>query len=286
MKKPLNPLQFTSEELRQQAVFRERKMSIQGVQNKLSAVLNAKTQSFDIVDTGGTYILKMQSASYPELPQNEDLTMSLAKTIGLEVPEHGLITGVDNQFTYYIKRFDRLSKHRKLAVEDFAQLTEASRDTKYGSSMEKVALVIQQFCSYPKVEAMKLFKLTVFNFLVGNEDMHLKNFSLITKNGIVAMSPVYDLLNSSIAIGNFKEEIALPIDGKKKNLTKKLFCDYYAKQRLGLNDKVINEILTSIESKLPLWQTMINESALSSKMKLAYLNLLKDRAKCFGWSIF
>jgi serine/threonine-protein kinase HipA len=135
------------------------------------------------------------------------------------------------------KRFDRIGHNKKLALEGFAQLSNEDRHTKYNSSMEKVITVIEKFCTFPKIEFVKLFKLTLFNFLVGNEDMHLKNFSLITKNKKISLSPAYDLLNSTISQKNAKEEIALPIRGRKSNLTKRDFFDYFAVERLGLNPK-------------------------------------------------
>lgn len=142
--------------------------------------------------------------------------MCLAEIVGLEIPVHGLIYSKDNSMTYFIKRFDRIGANKKLALEDFAQLSGEDRYTKYKSSMEKVAAIIESFCTFPKIEFVKLFKLTLFNFLIGNEDMHLKNFSLITRGSKVSLSPAYDLLNSTIAQKNAEEEIALPIRGRKK----------------------------------------------------------------------
>lgn len=213
--KNLSPLDLSADEQRQEAIARVGKMSIQGVQKKLSAKLKIKEGSFEIVDQNGHYILKPQSDIYPELPENEAITMTLAKTIGLEVPVHGLVYSKDNSLTYFIKRFDRIGHNKKLALEDFAQLSGEDRHTKYKSSMEKVIAIIEQFCTFPKIEFVKLFKLTLFNFLVGNEDMHLKNFSLITRDRKISISPAYDLLNSTIAQKNTKEEIALPLKGKK-----------------------------------------------------------------------
>src|SRR5882724_11657416 len=112
-------------------------------------------------------------------------------------------------------------------MEDFAQLSGASRDTKYESSMEKVAKVIDAYCTFPVIEQIKLFQRVLFSFLVGNEDMHLKNFSLITrKTGRVDLSPAYDFVNSTIALPNAKEEMALPIRGKRSNLTRSDIFDY------------------------------------------------------------
>ncbi|HEX4044769.1 MAG TPA: HipA domain-containing protein, partial [Gammaproteobacteria bacterium] len=209
--KNLWPLQLSASEQRMEAIARAGKMSIQGVQTKLSAQLRIKEQHFEIVDKNGHYILKTPSEYFPELPENEAITMSLATTIGLDVPVHGLIYAKDNSMTYFIKRFDRVGHNKKLAIEDFTQLSGLDRNTKYDSSMEKVANIISAFCTFPKVEFVKLFKLTLFNFLIGNEDMHLKNFSLIVRNQIVSLSPAYDLLNSTIAQENSKEEIALPL---------------------------------------------------------------------------
>ncbi|MCC2666105.1 MAG: type toxin-antitoxin system HipA family toxin [Gammaproteobacteria bacterium] len=273
----LLPLPFTAQEQRNEAMARAGKMSIQGVQTKLSALLRVKEQCFEIVDNNGLYILKTQSSLYPEIPENEALTMSLAATIGLDVPVHGLVYAKDNSMTYFIKRFDRLPRNKKIAVEDFAQLSGFDRDTKYGSSMEQVAEIVSKFCTYPKIEFVKLLKLTLFNFLIGNEDMHLKNFSLISKNNIITLSPVYDLLNSTIAINQSIEEMALPIKGRKNNITRNNFLDYYGKQRLKLNEKIIDEIVKSIQVKLPLWHEMIENSFLSEKMKKSYLALLKKR---------
>jgi len=202
----LDALALSAAEQRAEAIAHADKMSIQGVQPKFSALLKIKESRFEVVDQHGQYILKPQSEDYPELPENEALTMSLAAFIGIDIPVHGLVYSKDNSMTYFIKRFDRKGRHNKLAVEDFAQLSQETRDTKYNSSMEKIAKIIMDFCSFPKIEGVKLFKLTVFNFLIGNEDMHLKNFSLITREKIVTLSPAYDLLNTSIAQKNPKEE--------------------------------------------------------------------------------
>ena len=277
--KNLCPLDLSADEQRQEAIARVGKMSIQGVQKKLSAKLKIKEGGFEIVDQKGLYILKPQSDIYPELPENEAITMTLAKAIGLEVPVHGLVYSKDNSLTYFIKRFDRIGHNKKLALEDFAQLSGEDRHTKYKSSMEKVIAVIQQFCTFPKIEFVKLFKLTLFNFLVGNEDMHLKNFSLITKDRKISISPAYDLLNSTIAQKNTKEELALPLKGKKNNLTKNDFLKYFAIEKLGLNQNVIDGIVQEFHQVIPKWQELIGFSFLSQPMQEKYLELLEQRCK-------
>lgn len=273
----LNDLPLTQEEQLREAAIRADKMSIQGVQPKLSAKLNVKDEVFDIVDRGGEYILKPQNNFYPELPENESLTMKLADLIGIEVPISGMIYSSDGKFTYFIKRFDRYGRNKKLSLEDFAQLAGKSRETKYDYSMEKLVTLIDTFCTFPAIEKVKLFRLTIFNFLIGNEDMHLKNFSLITRDNKVELSPAYDLLNTTIVVPKSQEEIALPIAGKKRNLSAKILIDYFAKEKLKLNDTIISQVINKIYSEWNNWEKIINISFLSNEMKENYLGLMRKR---------
>lgn len=273
----LKDLPLTQEEQLREAAIRADKMSIQGVQPKLSAKLNVKDEVFNIVDRGGEYILKPQNNFYPELPENESLTMKLAELIGIEVSLSGMIYSSDGKFTYFIKRFDRYGRNKKLSLEDFAQLAGRSRETKYDYSMEKLVTLIDTFCTFPAIEKVKLFRLTVFNFLIGNEDMHLKNFSLITHDNKVELSPAYDLLNTTIVVPKSQEEIALPLAGKKRNLNAKILIDYFAKERLKLNDTIISQVLNKINTEISNWEKLITVSFLSNEMKEKYLELMKKR---------
>jgi serine/threonine-protein kinase HipA len=275
--KTLTFLDFTAEELRAEAMQRASKMSIQGVQPKLSATLNIKEGAFEIVDKNGRYILKPQHHIFPELPQNEDLTMRLAASIGIEVPLHGLIYSKDGSLTYFIKRFDRKGQKDKIAVEDFAQLSGMIRDTKYNFSMERLVKLIEDYCTFPAIEKAKLLKLVLFNFLVGNEDMHLKNYSIIIRNGKVELSPAYDLLNSSIVLKGDIEEIALALKGKRSNLNRDILVNYFGKERCNLTDKIIERILETIQTELPSWFNLIDISFLSKEMKDKYGELLQKR---------
>ncbi len=273
----LNDLPFTQEEQLKEAASRAVKMSIQGVQPKLSARLKVKEKMFEVVDRYGDYILKPQSNFYPEVPENEDLSMRMAHIAGIEIPLHGLVYSIDGRFTYFIKRFDRYGKKKKRSLEDFAQLAGKSRETKYDFSMEKIVAILDEYCTFPVIERIKLFRLTIFNFLIGNEDMHLKNYSLITRNNKVELSPGYDLLNTTIALPNPQEEIALPLAGKKRNLNSNVLISYWGKERLGLNDKVINQVVSTFTKMWDEWERLINISFLSQKMKGNYLELLNSR---------
>lgn len=275
--KVLRELEYTADEQRIEAFNRASKMSVQGVQPKLSAKLSIKKGEFEIVDTGGRYILKPQHHLYPEMPQNEDLTMRLASEIGLNIPLHGLIWSKDHSLTYFIKRFDRKGQNDKVPTEDFAQLAGMSRETKYDYSMENVVTLIDDFCTFPSIEKLTLFKLTLFSYLTGNEDMHLKNFSIITEEGKVTLSPCYDLVNSTIEYKKQDEEIALPLKGKKKHLTRKVLVDYFGNERCDLTSKSIDKVLETISSAVPKWKELIDISFLSDEMKEKYHHLLETR---------
>jgi serine/threonine-protein kinase HipA len=281
--KSLCDFPLTTEEQRQEAAARADKMSIQGVQPKLSARLSVKESTFKIVDKGGHYILKPQHLLFSEIPQNEDLTMRLAKLVGIGTPLHGMLYSKDGSLTYFIKRFDRVGKIGKISVEDFAQLAGKNRDTKYDYSMEKLIPIIERYCTFPALEKLKLFRLTIFNFLVGNEDMHLKNFSLLRRGAKVELSPAYDLVNTTIAMKNPIEELALPLRGKKRHLQARDFFEYYAKEKMNLTDKSIAQIATAFQKTFPAWEKMIEISFLSKKMKEAYWNLISRRREVLSW---
>jgi serine/threonine-protein kinase HipA len=271
----LKDFPFSAEDQVREAIYRAAKMSIQGVQPKLSVRLNVKKEIFEIVDKGGHYIFKPQTSNYKEVPENEDVTMRLAKLIGIEVPLHGLIYSIDGTMTYFIRRFDRAGR-KKIPVEDFAQLAGENRETKYESSMEQVIKLIEKFCTFPAIEKLKLFNLTLFNYLTGNEDMHLKNFSVIRRDVKVELSPAYDLLNSTIIINSI-EELALPLNGKKNKLKKNDFFKYFAKERLALTQKSIDQTKRQIINAVPKWIDFIQKCFLSDEMKTKYIGLLKER---------
>lgn len=274
----LQDLPYSASDQIFEAAARAPKMSIQGVQPKLSAVLNTRKKGFELVDTGGRYILKPQNPQYRQLPENEDLSMRLAATAGIQVPLHGLVYSKDGSLTYFIKRFDRVGK-KKIAVEDFAQLMGLSRDTKYDASMEKVAQVIDRYCTFPALEKIKLFKLTLVNYLIGNEDMHVKNFSLVTRDGKVELSPAYDILNTTMVLAAPAEEIALTVKGKKRKLDANILIDYFGKRRLGLNLKSVSAVMDELTQAMPSWKRLIDVSFLPDAMKTKYRQLLKARSE-------
>jgi len=273
---------YSAAEQRREAQALASKLSIQGIQPKLSAALDIKGAVFKIVDRGGRYILKPQVPDFRHLPENEDLTMRLAAVVKVSAPLHGLVYSKDESLTYFIRRFDRRGQKDKIHVEDFAQLSGESRDTKYESSMEKVAKIIDQYCTFPAIEKVKLFKRTLFSFLAGNEDMHLKNFSIIVDDNRVRLSPVYDLVSSTILLANPKEELALPLNGKKRSLTRTDLFQYFARRCLGMSGAAIDDVEREFRGAPPLWEPLIDRSFLPKADRKRYLDLVRDRMARIG----
>ena len=273
---------YSAAEQRRQAILQAGKISIQGVQPKLSARLSIVDEIFEIVDKDGRYILKPQHADYPELPENEDLSMKLAGLVGITTPLHGLIYSSDDSMTYFIKRFDRAGQKDKLAVQDFATLTGKDRETKYDSSIERLLQALD-YCTFPLVEAVEFYRRLLFNYLIGNEDMHLKNWSLITTHGKTELTPAYDYLSTTVAFralgipANEIEETALPLSGKKKKLTRELWIDYLAGERLQLNKRVINGILSDFAGTISKWEHLISRSFLTRELQGLYCEIIQSR---------
>lgn len=280
--KHLEPLGYSYEEQLKEVRRRSDKMSIQGVQPKVSAVLKLKDSSFALVDRGGRFILKPNPLAYEEVPANEALTMSMAAAVGIEVPVHGLLRAQDDSWVYFVKRYDREGRSGKVHVEDFAQLSSLTRETKYDSSLERVVQLVDEFCTFPAIEKLKLAKRLLFCFLTGNEDMHLKNFSVWVRDGVVSLTPAYDLLNSTLVLENAKEESALPLHGKKKKLTKKLWLDYFCQELLKLSEVQVAKIVQDLREAMPAFDRLIERSLLSEERQLGYRKIVFERAKRLG----
>jgi serine/threonine-protein kinase HipA len=280
--KHLEPLDYSYAAQLKEVRRRSDKMSIQGVQPKLSAVLKLKDSSFALVDRGGRFILKPNPLAYEEVPANEALTMRMAAEAGIEVPAHGLLRAKDASWVYFVKRYDRVGRTGKVHVEDFAQLSGATRETKYDSSLEQVVRLLEQFCTFPAIEKPKLAKRLLFCFLTGNEDMHLKNFSVWMQDGVVSLTPAYDLLNSTLVLENAKEESALPLRGKKRKLNKELWLNYFCKERLQLSEGQIDSVVKDLKEALPEWDRLIGQSFLSVECQMGYRTILYERANRLG----
>lgn len=257
----------------------ERSVSVPGVQAKLSmSLINASRESSDSRLTvagalGGKYIFKPPSEDYPEMPQNEHVTMRIAEAFGLKVVPSSLIRLQSNELSYITKRIDRTKKGEKIHMIDMFQITEAF--DKYKSSMEKVGKALGKYSNSTMLDKIYLFELTIFSFLSGNNDMHLKNFSMIRTASGWALSPAYDLLNVTILNPEDKEELALTLGGKKRKFKRNYFIQWA--EGLGLTAKQTEGVFKRFSKNRPKAEEWINNSFLSEEMKLNYLELINDR---------
>jgi serine/threonine-protein kinase HipA len=213
------------------------KLSISGVQPKISVKLNKNNNKIEMVSETGEYILKPQSQSFYHLPENEFTCTILAKKMGIDVPGVALMELKDGSFAYIVKRFDR-DRGEKIHVEDFVQIL--SKKDKYKGSYEEIGKKLKSISEIPGLDVQLLFERILFYFIIGNGDAHLKNFSIKygTENQI-RLAPAYDVVSSKIVIPN-EEDLALTINGKKNKINKDDF--YKFSEFLGINKKYTEEL--------------------------------------------
>ncbi len=257
----------------------ERSVTVPGVQAKLSMSVVKETQvdsntRLTVVGAlGGQYIFKPPSEQFPEMPENEHVSMLIAKALGIRVVPSSLIRLQSGELSYITKRIDRTENGEKIHMLDMFQITEAF--DKYKSSMEKVGKALHNYSDNTLLDKIFFFELAVFSFLNGNNDMHLKNFSMIESNSGWVFAPAYDLLNIAIVLPEDKEELALTLDGKKKKLKREHFEKLG--MGLGLNNKQIQGVFKRMIKNKPKAIEWINKSFMSDKMKEAYINVLTVR---------
>jgi len=258
--------------LYRQAAQMAGKMSISGVQEKVSVALSPDESELLIAPTAGRYILKPEPARFPAVRQNEHATMRLASLVGIDIPPCGLVWLKDGSPAFLIKRFDRLDDGRKLPAEDFCQLSESPLRDKYRGSAEQCARILKKHSSEPLIEVRKLFKLLLFSWWVANGDHHLKNLSLLTEpDGLRRLSPAYDLLCTPLAIPT-DMELSLPIGGKKSNLRRKTWQEFASYCKLP--EKAAESLLAEqIEATEPA-SRLVRRSFLSEEQQEQYVAIL------------
>ena len=251
--------------------------SLTGVQPKLSLNLHKHEGSnrLTIVGLWGDFIFKPQTDAYPELPENEDLTMHMAEAARIKVVPHSLIRLADGSLGYITRRIDRTKKGEKIDMEDMCQLTLHPTEYKYKSSCEQIAKAIAAYSSTPRLDLVNFMQVLLFSFVTGNNDMHLKNFSLYRPKALYQLSPAYDLLNVAIANPKDKEEMALSINGKKARIQLADFLK--SSDTMGIEQRVTLGLIDGLRNAMPAWIDLINDSFLSDDMKQNYLDLISRR---------
>ncbi|WP_418262809.1 HipA domain-containing protein [Flavobacterium faecale] len=258
----------------------ERSVAVPGVQPKLSLSVITDTMQdgskgrLTVVGAlGGNYIFKPPSDQFPEMPENEHLTMRIAEAFGINTVPSSLIRLQSGELSYITKRIDRTPTGEKIHMLDMFQITEAF--DKYKSSMEKIGKAIDEYSSNTLLDKVYFLELAIFSFLTGNNDMHLKNFSMINSGEQWTLSPAYDLLNVAIVNPEDTEELALTLEGKKK----KLKWEHFKRLgiSLGLNEKQLKGIANRFKKNKPIAHQWIDNSFLSDTFKEKYKALLEER---------
>lgn len=251
--------------------------TLTGVQAKLSLHLDRHEGSkrLTIVGLWGDFIFKPQTQSHKTLPENEDLTMHLAEIAKIKVVPHTLIRLQDGTLGYLTKRIDRTSEGDRIPMEDMCQLTERQTEYKYKSSYEQIAKVIAKHSYVPLLDLTDFYEQVFFNWLVGNNDMHLKNYSLYAPKGKWVLTPAYDLLNVSMVNPKDTEELALTLNAKKKRIKKSDFVR--AMETSGISSKVFDNILAKYRKLLPKFNEIIDLSFLDKEDKEIYKQSIASR---------
>ncbi len=272
-------LELDKEKLNQLAqITVNERLALTGVQPKISLSLNSENGSkrLTLVGLWGDYILKPQSANFAFMPEVEDLTMHLAKLFKIETAQHALIRTSTGDLAYITKRFDRI-KGEKIHVEDLCQLSELLTEQKYKSSYERVGKIIKDYATNSGLDVITYFRVVLFSFITGNNDMHLKNFSLMhTVNGIL-FSPAYDLLNVNLIFPEDKEDLALTLNGRKRKLKRTDF-DQLAIS-LGITTIVSNNIYANFTKQTANVNHLIDSSFLSDEYKENYKMIVQNKMK-------
>ena len=263
---PTIPLSLTDIPLRAQAMVG--KMSISGVQPKLSLQLNTSQAELVPVAEGGEYILKPQIQQYPHVPENENCCMDIAMALEIEVPPHCLLPLKDGTLAYVVKRFDRVGT-KKIHQENFYQILE--KKDKYAGSLEEIGKKLAEISAVPGLDVQLFFERVVLNFLLGNGDAHFQNYSMTYKREGIRLAPAYDLVCTKLVIPS-EEDSALTLQGKRNNMTRNdvdAFADY-----LDIPEKVRYQTFIG---KLGPMQQLVKASRLPADFRETFVEILEAR---------
>ena len=249
------------------------RMSISGVQPKLS--MSRQGSRLVPVTDGGQFILKPQTERFPLLPQNENLCMNIAERMGINVPTHGLFDLRDASPAYIVRRFDRTPDGQKKRCEDFLQIL--GEDDKYAGSVERIGKRIWELSSVPGLDAQLFFERVLLNFLLGNGDAHLKNFSLLeTGDGGLRLSPAYDIVCSKAVIPK-ETDFAITLNGKSDKITRRDFEKF--SETLKIPPKVVADIFDRFDQGHSMMSDEISRSRLSAELKENMQRVIEERRK-------
>ena len=262
-------------------------LTVPGVQKKLSLHLTTgQTPRLTLVNYPTGFILKPQTEEYPALPEAEHLVMRMARATGIRTVPFAMLRTLihGGSYAYITRRIDRIfptgsSKNlRLLAMEDFCQLDGRLTQDKYRGSYERCARIISRWSQRPGLDLSELFLRLVFSYVVGNSDMHLKNFSLIEtapESGQYVLSDAYDLLPVSVILPEDKDQFALSMNGKKRNLRRKDFLVFA--ESGGIPTKTAERLIQSVIGRLNDYIELCRASFMPDDMKARLETLMVER---------
>jgi serine/threonine-protein kinase HipA len=251
---------------------------ITGVQPKLSLGFTQENHPrLTIVGAlNGRYILKPPFSEYPQMPETEALSMLLAQTCGIDTVPFLLIPLKDGHLAYLTRRIDRDVDGSKFAMEDACQFTERLTEHKYRGSYEQIAKAIIAYSQNPLFDVVRFYEQVIVSFLIGNNDMHLKNFSLISKDGtFYSLAPAYDMISAQLLLPDDTEELALTLNGKKRKIRKVDFDISMSKAKIP--KKAIENLWARIELGTTNWPKLIRQSFLQDNQKANLLTLIEEK---------
>ena len=278
---PAPDLPYTRKDIDKLArVVVQNRTSVTGIQAKLSMDLEhdaaGRPQRLTIVGVMGRYILKPQTEQFEHLPEMEDLTMHLAEIARIQTVPHALIRFRDGELNYITRRIDRTDDGRKLPMEDMCQLAGRLTEQKYQGSYEMIPRLIRQYSSASNLDIVNYWEQVVFSWIVGNADMHLKNFSLFSeKPGKYVLTPTYDQVSTAIVMPEDTEELALPLNGYKNKLMRMDFVQ--AMEATGVSTQVAERILNRFIGLPQKWYACIDDSFISGEQKARFKALILQR---------
>jgi serine/threonine-protein kinase HipA len=257
------------------------RMSLSGVQPKVSAVFSRKENAFKIVETGGSYILKPSPQAFPGTAEVEAVTMELARQADIAVPLCGWLPAQDGQGVFWIESFDRWgpANRNRLRCEDACQILEVPASWKYTGNLETLARMIRGHCSNPRLQLIKFYQRVLFCWVTGNGDMHLKNWSLVENGPLIELAPAYDLLSTRLLLDD-DEDSALALDGRKSSFDRKLLVDYLGREVCAINNRMLDKTLQSLAGIN--WYPILLGSKLKVEVAQAYHRIIEQRLATLG----
>lgn len=284
-------LEGTSDDFYKEARKDIKGFSLSGVQAKmgLSTSLNGNIGSIILSNKKSTHILKPCPPGYLNLPTNEHLSQRIMKLLGFEVPECGVLKFSDDSLAYFIKRYDRLEDGNKIHQEDLLAalgIRNSNEDVKYTGSYEFAAAAMKNIGGIQL--AAEFINRVISAYLIGNGDYHMKNISLIyPEPDRVTISPVYDFVNTNL----YEDQTTLCLDLFSEDTEIEGFADFYGIKRedfiklatiVNVPQQAIDEFIDMFQKKHGDICNLIDASALDSRQKTQYKDLVEQRLKYLG----